>query len=217
MVMGMVGKPISLARTPLGDEVLTKKGYETKPRFDKVLLGPGPIPNPIRFFVAPQGQAGSGWAIKGPAITNNFQSNQLDKGVAVNIAAVQVMLYAFGDSRLGDNVMRRIAALWEDARIFLKVASTVELTAQLKEFASGSGMSGIANMNSPAPRTWLAPGPSIRGVRRLRRMILVAARQRFVFEIYWNQNNTYLAQDIPAGEEIVIASQLYGMTSRNLD
>lgn len=212
-------EPIGVTTTPLGDQVVTKKAKETRPRYDHFLLTTplAAIPNPIPFFVVPIGGAGSGFPIKTEVHTNASLSRQLEKGVAINIVAIELALIPFGTARNGDVVMQTIAALWEDSYIRFRINDTVILEARSKEFTDGSGLTGIAPMTSPAPRTFVSVAPTVRGVRKLRRPAALAAREMIDFELFWNENNAFLAQGLSAGDDILLGATIFGKTSRPLD
>lgn len=215
---GTTFAPIGLETTPLGDQVMKKRARETRPRYDMVILAGGTTPpNPINFFVAPLGSVGLGIPVKTEAHTNQVLVQQLESGVAINAYCIEVAIYSVGNARNGDSVMRRIASMWEQAYLRLRVSETVELEARLNEFAQGSGMSGIPPMTSPAPRTYLSIAPTIRGIRTLRRTIGIAVSELFEFELFLNGNAPFVTGEIPFGDDIGICATIYGKTSRKLD
>lgn len=211
-------KRLGVTTTPGGDQVITAKMIMVKPRYDMIrVVGGAAMPNPFQFYVNPQGSAGDGFAQKTLAHTNQKQRNTLEKGVAIAVATIEVAIYAVGQGRNGDLAMRRVKALWEDAYVRFKVSDNIELEARLMSFAKGSGITGIPNMNAVAAETFVAPHPTIRGKRMLGRKIPLGARSLFEFELFWNENNTFLAADLGQGEDIAVQVALVGETSRPID
>lgn len=216
---GRQAPPGTPVLTPTGDQVLPDKAREQRSRYDTVLLAAGTtLPPEIEFFQVPQGRPGSGYALKTLAHTNMTLGNQLERGVAIDVHNVRIAIYAVGTARLGNQTMTRMAAIWEDSRLLFKVNNTEELDADPMEFTSGSGLTGLAQMNAPAPRTFIAPSPTVRYIRALARDILVPARTMFGVKLEINQNNTFLVNEaIGVGQDLAIRVSLYGMLSRPIE
>lgn len=217
---GLAPAPLNLVQTPTGEQVLADKERIKRPIYDTFLLNPGAaIPDPIEFWSAPVGKVGSGFGVEKSFQNTNHAGRafQLKKGEAINIEGVEISIYQVGTAPGSDFLGRFVAAFWEDSFLEMRVSDDIALEARLKNFSSGSGVTGLPFMNAVAPQTYIAPQPTLRGVRRLARKIPLASRERFGTRIFTNTNNPFLRQVIPQGASLLIRVTLYGMASRPLD
>lgn len=209
---------LQVRTAPTGDKVLQDKAIQIKPRYDTWrLLAGTTIPSPLQFFIDPEGSGGSGFAIKTNVHTNNQLVQQLEKNVAINIHRIGVSIAPVGDARGGDAVAQLIAKIWEDTILRFSVNEVVALECLLLDFAAGDGLTGIAAMSAVSPETFVAPAPTIRGVRMLARKIPLPARSHFNLELEVNRNSDTLIAAIPDGADIGIKISLHGRTTRPLD
>jgi len=211
-------QPPTMLVTPQGDPyIAATTNQHNVSMWDTYRLGndagAGAIPQPIPFFIVPEGQIGSGWLTpKSWSETNMKMARRLP--FAHDFCIDRLIISAISSGNRYDTLafLLIVANLIVDSIIEVKIDGSEVLVDHLVHWG-GTGLTGP--VGPAGANQYLNSNPTIVGRKRLAKPILLQERQKFEVNVIINTANTLLtnAAVFSQSDKIVLRVYLEGSQS----
>lgn len=209
---------LPVGQLPQGTPYIAAEALQARtPRYDTLLFTGQPggfaLPNPLRFFVVPLGQAGDGYTQKTYSQTNMKQSGQLEYPIKGTVDRFMFSLIARGANGNRDSMAQKLAALLEDAVMVFKVDDALVVQEHLLALP-GTGVTGVPNMNGVAPEIYVEGSPVQRATTALKPPVAIPSRIGFTVEVFLNSQNALIETGLEDGQVLCARAYMQGIFTR---